>query len=258
MYLAYKYVMVCLMLAEINFTASRLNFGQHFPVEMHDLVYVFVETHDKRSEQGCIYTSQYCFCFSENGRLRFIEMSHPFGDMHIAERDDMLLKQKSIIDKAEAYRMATNWLTLMTVDVPKLEAENRPNIVHEGCVSRVKRGQMDLLPLFEITWGKGMYGDESVPHVLVEIDGRNKGLIRIRLEDESVSQRPAGLIKNRDELLSISDQEFLSYTDQQREDLVKRFMAISYDPSPTNQVRSATNANDAASPNGNSLKPVGH
>jgi hypothetical protein len=82
----------------------------------------------------------------------------------------------------------------------------------------------DYMPLFEVKWGKW-----DRPRVEVEIDGRSEALLSLRVEDDTVSLRPLGLMKNRDDLLKISDEEFSGYTEQRRSEVVSMFSGIKYD-----------------------------
>jgi hypothetical protein len=172
---------------------------------------------------GRIDDNSYAFAFDENGRLWSIWKRHPFGKLtHVAEINDMLAVQKSQIGTNEAYRLATNWLTLMSVNIQRLEQRNAPLVKQEfRWRGRVVNGVKDFLPLFEVRWGN--WGNSVVQ---IEIDGRNKEFIDLRLNDETVSERPAPIIKNRGILESITDNEFLSYTMEQRSNLVARFVTM--------------------------------
>jgi hypothetical protein len=241
-YLAYKYVAIACMLAEVNFTASRLGLPQQFPISEADLRYTLVSPPSLGFVGGRISTDQWTFAFSENGRLQFIWELQPFNDTILAAQRLQIIESgaKSLINEKEAHQIATNWLAQIFVDVHKLESKYPPRVSQEFIVSPSDRSKKDLLPLFKVKWGP--------PKVDIEIDGRTKTLLQLRLEDDSYSTRPIGLIKNLDELLKIRDEEFLNYSDQQKKDLVQRFAIKHYDlptdstnkSPPTNQAVPAT------------------
>jgi hypothetical protein len=203
-----------------------LDLQQQFPIKLSDLRRTLVFPPHLGYGCGCIWTDRYAFSFPRNARLQFIEELRPFNDtVFIREREEILASgQKSLVNEADAYRMATNWLTLMSVDVRRLEGRF-PAIARQECLfSQTNRLQKDFLPLFSVKWGNW-----NGPEVGIEIDGRTKDLLELRIEDNAVSQRPSGLITDRDQLVAITDQEFLGYSEELRRQLVSRFAAIDYD-----------------------------
>jgi hypothetical protein len=80
------------------------------------------------------------------------------------------------------------------------------------------------VPFFEILWGP--LDEKSASYrVKILIDGRTKELVHLRLEDESLSRRPKDLVRNRKALLEITDEEFLAYSEEEKQNLVRRFSA---------------------------------
>ena len=134
-----------------------------------------------------------------------------------------------MITTNEAYVIATNLLSEIPVDVGVLENVNK----HE--VRQRLDANSALLPVFTVKWG-----DWHRPKVEIVIDGRNRGLLSLRLEDESFSKWPASLIKERDRLFAIPDEEFQKYSPLERSNLVVRFSAIQYPPvSSTKEITNA-------------------
>jgi hypothetical protein len=70
--LAYKYVAVTLMLAEINFCASRLHLPVDLPIKEQDVKAAVFPPSRAISFAGRIDTKDYSFTFAKSGRLRFI------------------------------------------------------------------------------------------------------------------------------------------------------------------------------------------
>ncbi len=221
--LAYEYVAVAAMLDEVNLIGPRLNLPVRFPLHREDLKRSAFAPPDLNWSSGNISVENWAFAFSHAGRLCFIEnigVFRAWNKLGVGKRNEMLLKHPSLINLNDALTMATNYLERMHVDVMALEKEMPILAVQQHHWSK------EPLPLFEITWGihpKPAPDDPILPRLKIMIDGSKKELVEIRLEDDSISQRPPGLLKNRDELLKISDDEFLKYSDQQRKDLVAKF-----------------------------------
>lgn len=143
-----------------------------------------------------------------------------------------LTRKKSLIDTNGAYRLATNWLAALEVDVPRLERE------HRSTTTQFKWMNTAPVPLFEVTWdngGKRLSNGQlsSIPSISVLISGDTGELIHLRQDDDSYSKRPVALVKNMEKLLAIPDDEFLKYTPEQRSNLVAEFAAVQY-PAITN------------------------
>lgn len=351
--LAYKHVAIAAMLKEANYVGPKLGLAIQFPITEDDLMGVLGPSptmQNLRNRElpyfgGAFRTSQYHISFSENGRLCFIVKFRPWGRMSVAERNDMLAAEKSLIDTNGAYQLATNWLAQIPVDVGRLErhgyanfgadeikdaaaftakiqdgtndlcvylrgrlgeargadghyladllnpivlgpsiytesrfrgialrpetdalvkkiiqssakgAQTRWNALDDlalcnrmlledaypGCFSKLSgnpplveqefrwaresTGEKDYLPLFRVSWGiPGRKNGSESPRIDIEIDGRKKELLQLRLEDDSVSQRPVGLFKNREELLAVPDQQFLGYSPKEQKAFIEKFL----------------------------------
>jgi hypothetical protein len=232
MYMAYKYAVISILLIEANFCAKRLDLPVKEPILASDLTYELiapVTTLKFGGAGGRIDAGGYSF--SEGHHLHcFITKVNPFGDISTAEENRVLSRSKSLIDTNGAYRLATNWLMQIEVDVAKLERENRVQIRQRSWLPDAGSPAQPL-PVFELRWGNLMY-----PKVLVSIDGRNKQLLYIRLHDQgSFSKRPVDLIKNITNLLSIPDDTFIKYSALQRSNLVAQYCGI-VDSSVTNEL----------------------
>jgi hypothetical protein len=139
----------------------------------------------------------------------------------------------STMNTNDAYRIATNWLMAIDVDVQKLEKE------HPATVEQMVPRDLGPLPIFEVYWG-----ERGRSKVSVRIAGDTKDLLHLRQNDDSYSKRPFALIKDMDKLLAIPNEEFLKYSPMERSNLVARFAAVHYLAS-TNELKnllSQTNA----------------
>jgi hypothetical protein len=235
--LAYKYVAIAVMLAEINYCASRLRLPIDLPIQKTDIRVARVSNPHVLSRvghrslengfAGAIDTSNYSFNFVKSGRLRYIirldsgyqaySTTKIQGDLPTHEFLPQLVGIHSTIDTNEAYRIATNWLMAIDVDVQRLEKEQPVTVKQQSL------RDYGPLPIFEVSWG-------GHPAIVVWISGDTKDLLRLRQEDDSYSKRPFTLIKDMDKLLAIPDEEFLKYSPQEKSNLVARFAAVTYPP----------------------------
>jgi hypothetical protein len=231
--LAYKYVALAVMLAEINYCGDRLHLKEGRPVKAEDHIKVMID--DPRGIigfAGTVETRNYFFSFVHTGRLRYIHKMDDQGrqsfgiyrgDESIVECMENLSQVNSIISSNDAYHIATNWLVSMDVDLEKLESEKPPTV--EQQLLRSPKGKDIPVPLFMVRWGK-----DPIKGVNVMVSGVDGELLRLRLEDDFYSKRSEFLIKDMDKLLAIPDEEFLKYSDMERSNLVVRFAAVHYPP----------------------------
>lgn len=240
---AYKYVATAVMLMEINHCAARLQLPMKLPFREQDIRKTFVPRPNPpfQGVSGRFDFDHYSFSLATSygetaTKLRFIiNRQHPYYSMRGGTPEmnaylEGLTNKKSLIDSNGAYRMATNWLERMEVDVPKLNSERA------WMVTQFKVMNRTATPIFEVTWandGKpssnGM--TNPIPAISVLIAGDTGELIHLRQEEITFSKRPEVLIKDLDKLLAISDSEFSQYSAEQRSNLVHRFAAVEY-PTP--------------------------
>jgi hypothetical protein len=267
--LAYKYVAVAVMLAEINYCASRLHLPIDLPVKESDIRVAMVynpSVHSRLQHRpieygfsGRIDTSKYTFSFPAGGflhpnpgKLRFIiRLDNGYeaysttkiqGDLPTREFLPQLVGVHSTIDTNDAYRIATNWLTAIDVDVQQLQKENPVTVKQQFLTD------YGPLPIFDVRWGAGRedkWGHPKSPVVDITIAGDTRDLLHLRQNDDSYSKRPFVLIKDMDKLLAIPDAEFLKYSALERSNLVARFSAVTYHVS-TNELHSLLSQTNAS------------
>jgi len=152
--LAYKYVAVTLMLAEINFCAGRLHLPAGLPIKEQNLRAEAVFPPRIIGFAGRLDTDKYSFSFAKSGRLRFItKLDSGRGNQTMREYLEGLAKTPSIINTNEAYRLATNWLAAMDVDLQRLEKEHPPIVKQQTFTSWAEDGKPSteiLLPIFDV------------------------------------------------------------------------------------------------------------
>jgi hypothetical protein len=231
--LAYKYVATAVMLMEINYCAARLHLPLKSPIGERDIKQQYIFHPSVIGFAGALDTQKYSFSFARSGRLRYIvNVGHPYYRMKAGSPEkrayfESLTQKTSLIDINGAYRMATNWLGAIGVDVLKLERQHQPMTRQLLYLNR------SPIPLFEITWDNGGLRMSNgrpnpVPAISVLLAGDSGELIHLRQEDDTYSARPVSLIKDTETLLAISDDEFARYSPEERSNLVVRFAAVKY------------------------------
>jgi len=236
MFLAYKYVALAVMLAEINFCSGRLHLSDNKPpLRRQDCTAIHIDApSDFIKFAGLVTTKEsFSFSFVKSARLRYVvkldnQGRQSFGiprgeDETIVSCLERLSHMKSMINSNDAYRLGTNWLVAMGADLKRLEAEHPP-VVEQQLWKSSPGGDVPI-PLFYIWWG-----DDAASGVHVMISGLTGELLNLCQDDDSYSKRPSALIKDVDQLLAIPDEEFLKYSDLERSNLVVRFAAIQYPP----------------------------
>lgn len=214
--LAYKYVMLTLMLAEVNHAQDKLNVSGWQPITMAQ-----VETYNisppRMRAGGSLDTTEGVFGFGEN-KLQFMQWPDPDSDLPLRERQVRWAKMVSLVDTNGAYELATNWLNALEVDVIALEKSQPLAIQQQFFYPNGDTKQTPvLLPRFEIRWGT----NRSLPAVWVSIFGPTKAPLFIRQNDGSFSRRPE-VIKPKaiTNLLSITNADFANWSLQQKSNLV--------------------------------------
>lgn len=234
--LAYRHVATVAMLAEMNFCAARLQLALPLPIRADAILRQFLSPPNGRRFAGRIDTAEYSFSFPRSGRLGYItklQEGTPYGaglqppeGMAIEDHLRQMAKRKSRLDTDGAYQLAVKWLTAIEVDVRSLELQHAPHVQQMKIRERLPLGWFGfqkLLPVFEVRWGVLDPRVHRFPVVTVTLFGDKEEMLELRQADESFSKRPFDLIKDLEQLLGISDEEFLNYSDIQRTELVARF-----------------------------------
>ena len=214
--LAYKFVMLTLMLAEANNAQEKLNLPGWQPVTMSQ-VSTFNISPPRLRAGGSLETSNCIFGFGEN-KLQFIQWTEPNSELSLRARQMLWSKMESHVGTNEAYQLATNWLAKLEVDVIALEKKHPVSVQQQFCYPNGDlTASLVLLPRFEVRWGK----NPSLPAVWVSIFGPTKTPLFIRQEDGSFIRRP-NVIKPESisSLLAITSSDFANWTLEQKSNLV--------------------------------------
>lgn len=179
--LAYKFVVVAVMLAEINHCASRLHLPIDLPIQKSDIrralvdnPYIRIQAQNLPIEDGfggVIDTDHYSFSFPPGlsfdpkpGKLRFItrldngyqaySTSKYQGDLATADFLPQLAGIHLLLNTNSAYQLATNWLADMDVDVQRLNKEQPWTVQQEHWGD-------EALPIFDVIWGEWKFGSSG-------------------------------------------------------------------------------------------------
>jgi hypothetical protein len=244
--LAYQYVAITLMLAEVNYSASQLHLPVALPVTEKDIKgAMVVPTRLKFGVAGRIDTGRYAYSFFEDKLCLVIDLKANRGNKTQREYLEELSHVPSTINTNDAYRIATNWLAALNVDLPKLERENPPQVrqrsiliwpesdTNTTTVGVDAQGNLYPpndrpvkevpLPLFDVDWR-----DRSMSVVVMRVSGSGQ-LLELRQDHlpgdsaHDYSKRPSLMIKSVDKLLAIPDAEFLKYSPSERSNLLAEF-----------------------------------
>jgi hypothetical protein len=220
---AYQAVVAPLLLQEANFYAERLTLSEPRPltaavarvsvnpplmgglgqVTTTNYFYSFPTGRDKPQTNEC------GVAFIEHGKLAYVMRVSRFqvNGREIGDLDVGLAAIPSQVDMNGAYRLATQWLAAVQVDVAALERDYKPMIVQQGFydppltpeqgLNPPANAPRKLRPVFDVTWGGP---DGCSPPVWVEIFGPTEELVLLRMENTTYSRRPAIVITNALEL----------------------------------------------------------
>ena len=230
--LAYKYVAIALMVAEINYCSQKLQLPLDGAVTGESLQLVHVSNPYVTGFGGTLETTNYSFIFFKDGRLHRVQRINRFEAIPLRELQLKQARMNSLIDTNGAYQLATNWLSAISVDVPALES-SFPSSVEQRFFypdatsledAPEKKSRVVLLPIFHVFWG-----DKSKPVIMVSIFGPTKEMLGIYQNDDSFSRRPKELLKDVQILLNIPNQEFQKYSDLQKHDLIVGYSITKYE-----------------------------
>lgn len=247
-----NFIAMFTMATQVNLVSERLGLPMEEPFSVENSEQILISFHYGSATtkgkpdyllNGSILNDQYKFIFKEGQlyRMRILNVPPPRSDDVIMRRMDALMEQTATISATNAYHLATNWLDKVNVDVEKLCSEYQLRIHQwQSTVRSVAPGVLEeldepvMLPVFEVNWEKEtIVGREKAirPFVTVLIDGRTGEWVEltarddIRTPDDTIFLVHPIRLVHVDELLSISEMEFLKMDDTQKSNLVKRFVA---------------------------------
>ena len=189
--LAYRFVAMAIMLAQINVFCGRLALPVDHPLVESDVRDgSHVGPPAPAGFSGSVLTDRYFFGFGRGHLANFYKRGFtPSSDAEMKKRNLELAKQMSLIDTNGAYQLATNWLTQMCIDLSALESKYRLNITQWRYYSEVQTGgqlrpvarEAVMLPVFQVEWrGALVIGNRKFPEraiVSMTISGAAKEIL---------------------------------------------------------------------------------
>jgi hypothetical protein len=215
--LAYKLVVTGMALSAMNSILERLALPIK-PIEPKDLVgasisawYADAQNQDEKPmlPSASLGTANFRFAFRE-GKLHLVFNTKT--NIESVEHYREWAKMPSLVNSNEAYRMATNWLTRLYVDVPLLNQKYKLNVGQPGFWMTPpeklggKGSGWTTLPLYYVTWRKGDYEAAKVG-----IFGPTKQFMGLTIGDRdqaydaSICSHVWLLVTNEEELLAMTN-----------------------------------------------------
>jgi hypothetical protein len=209
---AYKLVVAGMAVASANFVAQRLNLNPR-PIEQKDVIGVFVAPpgqFERPVTPGVnLMTSNFMFIFHEGKLLSVMNTKTNIEEVeHYREWASM----PSLIDSNGAYRLATNWLSRVFVDVSTLNRKYKVTVGQpsflgdEGANSTYPANWGHVgtnritLPLYYVTWNNGDYEAAKVG-----VFGPTKQFVGLTIRDESLTDRVYLTVTNQKELVDMTN-----------------------------------------------------
>lgn len=227
--LAYKYVALALMLADVNYFAGKVGLKLDRPVTQQDVRSgSHVGPPSTNDFGGSILTDAYFFGFGW-GHLANFHRSDFKSDSSVVvkERNLRLSNQPSLIDTNGAVELATSWLTALGVDMAALDKKYKRNITQWRSRPEGFTQSPTVLPVYQLEWRGSPFksprrrADMAV--VTLTILGATKELIEFHILDDTLFLRPGIRINDQEKLLSIPDAEFQAFDALQRSNFVLRY-----------------------------------
>lgn len=235
--LAYQYVVMAVMLAHVNMLAKRCHLDEPNPIRIENTVDRYASPYiTPMGFIGRITTSKYKYGFTHSGSIvvvtkledgKYQSMGLYRGNRSMKEFMDEFSKIKSTINTNDAFRLATNWLAGIDIDVSRLQKEQPVKIEQQVCHAEMGVGVP--CPLYYVKWGKegvDENGHPITPIISIMISGINGELLSLIIANDDYAKHTFKFIKDVNDLLAIPDGDFLKYTSEQRSNLVVRFSAL--------------------------------
>ena len=173
------------LVEEANDAARTLGLDETFPIELSNVVSIYVSPPSMASMFGTvgnIGTRNYTYYVSVASMLSFVELAESKRQLDRVRSE--YLWPLSRVDTNAAYRLATQWLGLLSMDVAALEHDCRVTIepwFPEGSKSQ------SFVPLYWVYWRRT--GREAEPVALVQLLEPTKKLWQLRVQQPEYIRR---------------------------------------------------------------------
>ena len=192
-----------LVLQEANRVATELRLPEKLPIRETDLVSRFINSFGYAHVQkaiGNVTTRNYTYYVSQGNKFSYLEGTHQDEDCRRFQR--LYTWPVSRIDTNQAYQLATQWLTAVSMDVAALNRDC--SVVVKPDRDYVHPPQGKFVPVYYVYWRKRNTEAGRVADVPagVRVFTPNKTLLQLRVEDPKYILRPPLVFTNLAYLLS--------------------------------------------------------
>jgi len=234
--LAYKFVVIMAMIGEVNYYAPRLQLPFDVPVKNQDIRFLLVVPPDRGEfEGGRIQVKNYAFIFHKEHAFSLrnlaVDRKESFGIplLHPGEPAQSVLdrasRMKYTVSTNDTYRIATNVLGALDIDLMKLEKANP--YVNDYPLYNSDHGWVPN-PVLIADWQNTNDLRNQLTQVLVTVSAVSGELLEV--QDHGYFRKTELLpLHDLQNLLAISDEEFLKYSTLERSNLVVRFTGLHCD-----------------------------
>ena len=198
---AYQKEALHLLLGEANDAVRELHLPEQFPITERDLVDLVIDpprVAEKIGGVGVVGTTNYEYCVSVGKKLSFITSKKLDSGSARNELKARYLWPTSRRNTNAAYKLATNWLASIQMDVKRIEHDCN---VYFWSWTPDGVDEQHFVPIYWVYWIKrGEEGNGSVASV--ELLEPTRLLGQLRVERPEYILRGAVEITNMDDLLS--------------------------------------------------------
>jgi hypothetical protein len=206
---AYQIEALRLLLQEANEVARQLKLPEKIPITKEDVRESYVAPFGIAYVDGgigCVDTANYSYCVSMADRFCYLTKKHLEVTLSAYQENYMWPKKR--INTAEAYQMATQWLTAAQMDVKAMNRDLHLVIKPDDDYIAAPRGK--FVPVYDVGWCKpwkptpGIIEEDHSkwePVVSVQLFTPTKTLLQMHVEDAKYILRPPIVFTNLAELL---------------------------------------------------------
>jgi hypothetical protein len=196
---AYSHAAFSLVVQEVNQVAKDMKLESDLPLGPSNVVRCFISPYgfaQARGAIGTVTTRKFTYSISHGRKFSYIEGNNQFGDCR--KYQSLYTWPTNRIDLDEAYRQATNWLALASMDVKSLNRDCKCSVSIETNYIASPRGM--FVPVYWVDWTKPnqSFGDVAS----VRLFTPTNALLHLRVEDPTYVLRPPLAFTNLPALLS--------------------------------------------------------
>ena len=235
--LAYKYVTIMAMVAQVNYYAARMQLPIHTPCDDKYIRYADVNPPITNIPNmyfygGRIQVDNYSFTFGDRShdifnldQYGYQSFGVPMGPTETSKSGmERASRMKFTVSTNDVYRMATNWLIALDVDLVKMEKVDPP-CVNKYLFFNSDRGLVPN-PLITVVWKAPSARGSGPSDLKVQVSAITGELLKLSDGQGAFSKRSQPLIVGLKELLTIPDQEFLKYSTLERSNLLIKYAGV--------------------------------